>query len=94
MAENQSKRIVIMAKDMIKEEDGSYMKDVLESKQELPDGELDIEWDFVEHQLVFDLQLIAVRVRNLEPIKRHMVSIATRFYDPLRFITPVMSTLQ
>ena len=50
---------------------------------------LGVTWRPVEDHLVFDLGSVASHVRELEPTKRNIVGIATRFYDPLGFVSPI-----
>ena len=74
----------------VKEEDTTYAKDTLRTL--LPHGEhkvLGVSWRPIEDQLVFDLSNVASHVRELEPTKRNIVGIATRFYDPLGFVSPI-----
>lgn len=76
----------------VHEEDETYTKDTLGSKQECGEGEqkiLGVSWQYLEDQLVFDLSAIVHVMREMEPTKRHIVSIATRFYDPLGFVSPI-----
>ena len=40
--------------------------------------------------LIFDLTEIANFARDLEPTKRNVVSVAAKFYDPFRFLSPVV----
>ena len=71
-------------------EDTTYAKDTLGSV--LFQGEhkvLGVTWRPVEDHLVFDLGSVASHVRELEPTKRNIVGIATRFYDPLGFVSPI-----
>ena len=72
------------------EEDESYAKDALGSA--LVCGEhkvLGVSWTPEEDQLVFDLSGMATLVREQKPTKRNIVGLATRFYDPLGFVSPV-----
>ena len=73
------------------EEDKTYTKDILGGKQP-GDGEqkiLGIKWNYVQDKLVFDLTEMAILMRNTEPTKRCIVGVATKFYDPLGFMSPV-----
>ena len=73
------------------EEDKTYTKDILGGKQP-GDGEqkiLGIKWNYVQDKLVFYLTEMAILMRNTEPTKRCMVGVATKFYDPLGFMSPV-----
>ena len=73
----------------VTEEDKTYTKDILGGKQH-GEGEqkiLGIKWNFVQDELVFDLTEMAILMRNTEPTKRCIVGVATRFYDPLGFMS-------
>ena len=48
-----------------------------------------MKWNFVQDRLVFDLNELAILVRSTKATKRHIVSLASEFYDPLGFISPV-----
>ncbi len=50
---------------------------------------LGVLWNFHSDQLVFDLRPIADLAQELEPTKRHVVSIASKFYDPIGFVSPI-----
>lgn len=50
---------------------------------------LGVSWKFHSDQLVYDLRPIADMARELEPTKRHVVSIASKFYDPIEFVSPI-----
>ena len=78
-------------KPTVVEEDESYAKNALGSKQEVLTGEqkiLGIHWNFMEDTLKFDLSYIAGSVEGLSPTKSSVVSMATRFYDPLGVVSP------
>ena len=75
----------------VTEEDKTYTKDILGDKQHT-EGEqkiLGIKWNFVQDELVFDLTEMAILMKNTEPTRRCIVGMATRFYDPLGFMSPV-----
>ena len=74
------------------EEDKSYTKDVLGSKQH-SDGEhkiLGVKWNFVQDTLIFDLNELTIVMTKLNATKRQIVGITARLYDPLGFISPVI----
>ena len=81
------------ANKVIEEEDKTYTKDLLGGKQGSQDNEqkiLGIRWNFVLDELIFDLNELAILVNKLEPTKRQIVTVTTRFYDPLGFISPIV----
>ena len=81
------------ADKIIEEEDKTYTKDLLGGKQGPQDNEqkiLGIRWNFVLDELIFDLNELAILVNKLKPTKRQIVTVTTRFYDPLGFISPIV----
>ena len=50
---------------------------------------LGVHWNIIEDRLVLNINHIAESARTLEPSKRNIVSLVSRFYDPLGIITPV-----
>ena len=50
---------------------------------------LGVRWDVVTDHIVFSLTDIAQQARGIEPMKRHIVSVVGRFYDPIGFLTPI-----
>ena len=48
-------------------------------------------WNFVSDQFVFDLREIATLARNIEPTKRNFVSVTVKFYDPMGFLSPIIT---
>ena len=47
-------------------------------------------WNSHTDQFVFSTHGIAQAAQNVEPTKRNVVSIVGRFYDPLKFLAPVI----
>ena len=61
--------------------------------QEMHSGEqkiLGVRWNTSTDRLCFNLEEIARVASELEPTKRHLVSIVGRFYDPMGFLSPVV----
>ena len=50
---------------------------------------LGVHWDVVSDQFSFSFKGLAAVAAKIEPTKRSVVSLVSRFYEPLRFITPV-----
>lgn len=73
------------------DEDKTYTKEVFGGRQASDKEQriLGVKWNFVQDRLVFDLSELASLVRSIEATKRHIVSVASKFYDPLGFISPV-----
>ena len=73
------------------DEDKTYTKEVLGGRPTSDKEQriLGVKWNFVQDRLVFDLNELAILVRSTEATKRHIVSVASKFYDPLGFISPV-----
>ena len=70
-------------------EDESYTKATLGTIQRINDGETKVSgvrWHPATDCFVFDFSDVAVEP---EPTKRHIVGVASRFYDPLGFFSPV-----
>ena len=73
--------------------DETYAKLTLGREQPTQHGEhkiLGVHWDASSDQLFFNLNDVARLAQNLEPTKRHVVSIVGKFYDPLGFLSPVI----
>ena len=73
--------------------DETYAKLTLGREQPTQRGEhkiLGVRWDASSDQLFFNLNDVARLAQNLEPTKRHVVSIVGKFYDPLGFLSPVI----
>lgn len=69
-----------------------YTKLTLGTTQKVRTGEtkvLGVRWNPATDSLIFDFSDVASQVVNLEPTKRHVVGAASRFYDPLGFVSPV-----
>jgi len=47
---------------------------------------LGVKWNFVQDQLLFDLSELVIVIRSIEATKRQ---IASKFYDPLGFVSPI-----
>lgn len=88
----QNNEGLIHTEPNIVEEDKSYTKDVLGSKQHT-DGEqkiLGVKWNFVQDTLIFDLNELANAMRSLKATKRQIVGVTARLYDPLGYMSPVI----
>lgn len=65
----------------------------LGTSQSLRSGEqkiLGVHWNVSADHLVIDVSNVAHLAKELEPTKRHIVSIVGRFYEPLGFMSPVV----
>ena len=74
-------------------EGNAHLKDLMGGNQGPQDGEqkvLGIRWNFIQDELIFDLHELANLVKRTEPTKRQIITITTKFYDPLGFISPVV----
>ena len=74
-------------------EDKTYVKSMLgtiEEKNSSDPKVLGVRWNPMKDALIFDLTAIANFARDLEPTKRNVVSVASKFYDPFRFLSPVV----
>jgi len=52
---------------------------------------LGVRLNFVSDQFVLDLTEIATLARNIEPTKRNAVSVTAKFYDPMGFLSPIIT---
>ena len=72
-------------------EDDSYASNMLGDLQVTSPGEkkiLGVCWNFDEDHLIFDARCISGAADVSHPTKRIVVSVATRFYDPLGILAP------
>ena len=77
----------------VEEEDKSYTKNLLGGRLRQSENEqkiLGVVWNFVNDELIFDLNELAILIRGTESTKRRIVAIATKFYDPIGFVAPVI----
>ena len=51
---------------------------------------LGVRWNYVQDELLFDLNELAILISTIEPTKRHIVGVTAKFYDPLGFVSPVI----
>ena len=71
----------------------TYTKATLGTAQPMQTGEqriLGVHWDVSRDQLHFGFDNIARLATELEPTKRHLVSIVGRFYDPMGLLSPIV----
>ena len=47
-------------------------------------------WNYVQDELLFDLNELVILISAIEPTKRHIVGVTAKFYDPLGFVSPVI----
>ena len=47
-----------------------------------------------QNRLKFDIRTIANSLQALDPTKRNIISFASQFYDPLGYLSPVITTLK
>ena len=70
-------------------EDRTYIKDLLGTRQAHPDCEqrvLEVRWNFVQDELIFDLNGLAILVKRTLPTKRQIVAITTLIEVTVQFI--------
>jgi len=81
------------SKKRIKEGDKTYKKNLLGGRVQPSENQqkiLGVTWNFVNDELVFDLNELAILIKGTEPTKRSIVAIAMKFYDPIGFVAPVI----
>ena len=72
-------------------EDESYAANTLGDKVIVSPEEkiLGVSWNFITDHLIFDIQCISnAASSDSTPSKKTVVSVATRFYDPLEILEP------
>ena len=80
-------------KTKVEEEDKTYTKNLLGGRLRQSENEqkiLGVTWNFVNDELIFNLNELAIQIKGTEPTKRKIVAIATKFYDPIGFVAPVI----
>ena len=89
--EQLQSRLTTLDQHITEEDDESYAKNTLGDEQYLQEEYkvLGVHWNIIEDRLVLNMNHIAESARTLEPSKRNIVSLVSRFYDPLGIITPV-----
>ena len=91
--ETEAKFIHEYSKAMVEEEDKTYTKNLLGGRLQQSEHEqkiLGVTWNFVNDELIFNLNELAMQIKGTEPTKRSIVAIATKFYDPIGFVAPVI----
>ena len=75
------------------EEDTTYTSGLLEGNT--PGGQkvLGVSWNPVSDVLEFNIRGIAESLQSLAPTKRNIIGFASRFYDTLGFLAPVIRQL-
>ena len=82
------------SKSSIIEEDTTYTSNLLAGSVSGGQKVLGVGWNPVNDVLEFDIREIANSLHTLKTTKRNMVSFASRFYDPLGFLSPVIIMLK
>ena len=62
--------------------DKTYIKDLLGTRQAYQEHEqrvLEVRWNFVQYELIFELNELAILVKRTLPTKRQVVAITTKF---------------
>jgi len=80
--------------DSVIEEDKTFAKSTLGTTEATSGAEqkvLGVRWNFVSDQFVLDLTEITTLARNIEPTKRNFVSVTAKFYDPMGFLSPIIT---
>ena len=78
----------------VMEEDSTYTSNLLAGSTVGSLKVLGVGWNPVNDVFEFDLREIANSLHSLKPTKRNIVGFASRFYDPLGFLSPVIVTLK
>ncbi|XP_022792234.1 uncharacterized protein LOC111331393 [Stylophora pistillata] len=80
--------------DSVIEEDKTYAKSMVGTTKETSGAEqkvLSARWNFVSDHFVLDLGEIVTPARNIEPTERNVVSVTVKFYDPIGFLSLIIT---
>ena len=80
----------INSKECVQEEDESFSKSVFKQGTEKEQKVLGMLWNPNQDELIYDLTKILEGVEVQPAIRRLILSTATRFFDPLGLISPVI----
>ena len=87
IAENEGK---LSENDCVVSENGLKKTQSLDSKELQEEVQvLGVKWNCVNDRLVFDVRPISQIMQSLEPTNRNVVSLVTRFFDPLGIMSPI-----
>ena len=78
------------SKECVQEEDGSFPKSVFKHGTEKEQKVLGMFWNPNQDELIYDLTKILEGVEVQPATRRLILSTATRFFDPLGLIPPVI----
>ena len=81
--------LALSERNVVSEEGKTYVKSMLGAVEDT-NRVLGVRWNTLEDTFTFDLTEIVNFARDLDPTKRNVVSVAAKFYDPLRFLSPVI----
>ena len=91
--EQEGLTVASNAPSRVSHSDETYTKATLGAALPMQFGEqkiLGVRWDVGNDQLRFGFDDIARLATELEPTKRHLVSIVGRFYDPMGLLSPIV----
>ena len=74
-------------------EDKTYTKYLLGGRLRQSGNEqkiLGVTWNFVNDEVIFDLNELTIQIKGTEPTKRKIVAMATKFYDSIGLVVPVI----
>jgi len=94
LSDQQCSSIQAESGSCVVEEDTTYSSSLLGGT--VPGGQkvLGVRWNTVDDTLDFDIREIATSLHTLKPTKRNIIAFASRFYDPLGFLSPVIIMLK
>ena len=93
-ANNQNPSCPEPASSSVVEENTTYTSTLFNNEMSNRQKILGVSWDPDSDMLEFDIRSIAKSLQALEPTKRNIVTVASRFYDPLDYLSPVIITLK
>ena len=88
----ENSQIASLEKHQCNEIDETYAKSIIKHDYPLNSGEqktLGVNWDVPSDQFSFSFEELAAIAAKIEPTKQNVVSVVSRFYDPLGLVTPV-----
>ena len=91
---SEKKHAVFDTNSNVVEDDMTYTSGLLKGSVPGDQKVLGVSWNSVSDVLEFDIRGVAQSLQTLEPTKRNIIGFASKFYDPLGFLSPVIITLK
>ena len=91
---SEKKHPVFDTNSNVVEDDMTYTSGLLEGSVPEDQKVLGISWNSVNGVLEFDIRGVAQTLQTLEPTKRNIIGFASKYMDPLGFLSPVIIMLK